>query len=162
MMPTETVADFDGVFLTMARERVDGFLVVVSPLANMQRAPLTDLELKYRLPGIFSNKANVKAGGLMSNGADFNYMYRHAATYVDKILKGERPANIPVEQTSKYELVINLKTAKALGLEIPPQLLARADSGNARPDDGGRPARRCSRDARINGEGSTLVLNVAN
>jgi putative ABC transport system substrate-binding protein len=127
MIPTETVADFDGVFSTMAREHADGFLVVGSPLASMQRAPLADLELKYRLPGIFSNKANVKAGGLMSYGADFNYMYRHAAIYVDKILKGERPANLPVEQASKYELVINLKTAKALGLEIPPSLLARAD-----------------------------------
>ena len=127
MMPAETVADFDGVFLTMARERADGFLVVGSPLVSMQRAPLADLELKYRLPGIFSNKANVKAGGLMSYGADFNYMYRHAAMYVDKILKGERPADLPVEQASKYELVINLKTAKALGIDIPPQLLARAD-----------------------------------
>jgi putative ABC transport system substrate-binding protein len=127
MIPTETVADFDGVFSTMAREHADGFLVVGSPLASMQRAPLADLELKYRLPGIFSNKANVKAGGLMSYGADFNYMYRHAAIYVDKILKGERPANLPVEQASKYELVINLKTANALGLTIPSQLLARAD-----------------------------------
>ena len=127
MMPAETVADFDGVFLTMARERADGFLVVGSPLVSMQRAPLADLELKYRLPGIFSNKANVKAGGLMSYGADFNFMYRHAAMYVDKILKGERPADLPVEQASKYELVINLKTAKALGIDIPPQLLARSD-----------------------------------
>jgi putative ABC transport system substrate-binding protein len=71
------------------------------------------MELKYRLPGIFGNKANVEAGGLMSYGANFNYMYRHAALYVDKILKGEKPADLPVEQASKYELVINLKTAKA-------------------------------------------------
>jgi putative tryptophan/tyrosine transport system substrate-binding protein len=127
MMPIETVADFDDVFSTMARERVDGFLVPGSPLTNIQRAPLADMELKYRLPGIFGNKANVEAGGLMSYGADFNYMYRHAALYVDKILKGEKPADLPVEQASKYELVINLKTAKALGLDIPPQLLARAD-----------------------------------
>jgi putative tryptophan/tyrosine transport system substrate-binding protein len=127
MMPIETVADFDGVFSTMARERVDGFLVPASPLTNIQRAPLADMELKYRLPGIFGNKANVEAGGLMSYGADFNYMYRHAALYVDKILKGEKPANLPVEQASKYELVINHKTAKALGFEIPPTLLARAD-----------------------------------
>jgi putative ABC transport system substrate-binding protein len=109
MLPIETVADFDGVFSTMARERVDGFLVPGSPLTNTQRAPLADMEPKYRLPGIFGNKANVEAGGLMSYGADFNYMYRHAALYVDKILKGEKPADLPVEQASKYELVITTR-----------------------------------------------------
>jgi ABC-type uncharacterized transport system substrate-binding protein len=88
---------------------------------------LATLALMHRLPGIFANKENVEAGGLMSYGADFNYMYRHAALYVDKILNGERPADIPVEQASKYELVINLKTAKALGVAIPPMVLARAD-----------------------------------
>jgi putative ABC transport system substrate-binding protein len=93
----------------------------------MQRVPLADLQLKYRLPGIFGNKANVEAGGLMSYGADFNYMYRHAALYVDKILKGEKPEDLPVEQASRYEFVVNLKTAKALSLELPPTLLARAD-----------------------------------
>jgi putative tryptophan/tyrosine transport system substrate-binding protein len=127
MMPIETVADFDGVFSRLAQERADGFLVPASPLTNIERVPLADLELKYRLPGIFGNRANVEAGGLMSYGADFNYMYRHAALYVDKILKGEKPADLPVEQASKYELVINLKTAKALSFEIPPTLLARAD-----------------------------------
>jgi putative tryptophan/tyrosine transport system substrate-binding protein len=127
MLPIQTVADFDGVFATMAQVSADGFLVAGSPLTNMQRAQLADLELKYRLPGIFENKANVKAGGLMSYGADFNFMYRHAALYVDKILKGEKPADLPVEQASRYELVINLKTAKALDLNIPPTLLARAD-----------------------------------
>jgi putative tryptophan/tyrosine transport system substrate-binding protein len=127
MMPIATVTDFDGVFSRLAQERADGFLVPGSPLTNIERVPLADLELKYRLPGIFGNRANVEAGGLMSYGADFNYMYRHAALYVDKILKGEKPADLPVEQASKYELVINLKTAKALSFEIPPTLLARAD-----------------------------------
>jgi putative tryptophan/tyrosine transport system substrate-binding protein len=127
MTPIRTVADFDGAFSTMETERADGFLVPGSPLTNIQRGPLADLALKHRLPGIFANKENVRAGGLMSYGADFNYMYRHAALYVDKILKGEKPADLPVEQASKYELVVNLKTAKALGLTVPPTLLARAD-----------------------------------
>lgn len=81
----------------------------------------------YKLPGMFGNKDNVTAGGLMSYGADSNYMYRHAAIYIDKILKGEKPSDLPVEQASKYDLVLNLKTAKALGLELPPTLLALAD-----------------------------------
>ena len=76
---------------------------------------------------MFANKANVQAGGLMSYGPDFNYMYRRVAFYIDKILKGERPAELPVEQASKYQLVINLKTARALGIAVPPALLARAD-----------------------------------
>jgi putative ABC transport system substrate-binding protein len=126
-IPIETMADFDGAFSTMEQQRVDGFLIVGSPLTNMQRTPLADLELKYHLPGIFQNKANTWAGGLMSYGANFNYMYRHAAIYVDKILNGEKAADLPVEQASRYEFVINLKTAKALGLQLPPTLLARAD-----------------------------------
>lgn len=127
MTPVRTVADFDGAFSTMKREQADGFLVPSSPLTNSQPAPLAELGLRYRLPGMFGNKDNVKAGGLMSYGADFNYMYRHAAIYIGKILKGEKPADLPVEQASKYDLVINLKTAKALGIDLPPILLARAD-----------------------------------
>jgi putative ABC transport system substrate-binding protein len=88
---------------------------------------LAELALKHRLPGMFGTKENVKAGGLMSYAADQNDLIRRAATYIDKILKGTKPADLPVEQASKYELVINLKTAKALGIEIPPTLLARAD-----------------------------------
>ncbi len=125
--PVTTVEDFGPAFSKMLRERADGFLVPPSPLTNSQPAPLAELGLRHNLPGMFGNKDNVKAGGLMSYGADFNYMYRHAAIYIDKILKGERPSDLPVEQASKYDLVLNLKTAKALGLELPPTLLARAN-----------------------------------
>jgi putative tryptophan/tyrosine transport system substrate-binding protein len=98
-----------------------------SPLVVGQRVPLAALALKHRLPGMFPFKENVVAGGLMSYGADPNYLYRRAAAYVDKILKGAKPADLPVEQASKYELVINLKTAKELGLDLPMSVLARAD-----------------------------------
>lgn len=127
MTPARTVDDFAIAFATMKREEVDGFLVPPSPLTNSQPAALADLGLTYKLPGMFGNKDNVTAGGLMSYGADFNYMYRHAAMYVDKILKGEKPSDLPVEQASKYDLILNLKTAKALGLDLPPMLLARAN-----------------------------------
>jgi putative ABC transport system substrate-binding protein len=127
MTPVRTVEDFEQAFSTMARERAYGFLVPPSPLTNSQPIPLAELGLRYRLPGMFGNKDNVRAGGLMSYGADFNYMYRHAATYIDKILKGEKPSDLPVEQASKYDLLLNLKTARALGLDLPPTLLARAD-----------------------------------
>jgi len=125
--PVRAVTDFEGAFSMMAAKRADGFLVPSSPLTNSARVPLADVELKYRLPGIFVNKENVEVGGLMSYGADFDYMYRHAALFVAKILKGEKAADLPVEQASKYELVINLKTAKAIGVTVPPTLLARAD-----------------------------------
>jgi ABC-type uncharacterized transport system substrate-binding protein len=127
MTPVRTVDDFGVAFSTMHREKADGFLVPTSPLTNSQPKPLAELALKYRLPGIFGNKVNVQAGGLMSYGADFNYMYRRAAIYIDKILKGNKPAELPVEQASKYELVINNKTAKLIGFDVPPLLLARAD-----------------------------------
>jgi putative ABC transport system substrate-binding protein len=127
MAPVRTAEEFNGAFSTMTRERVGGFLAVASPLTHLQRAPLAELALKHRLPGMFSRKENVVAGGLMSYGADRSDLYQRAAVYIDKILKGAKPADLPVEQASKYELVINLKTAQILGLEIPPMLLARAD-----------------------------------
>jgi putative ABC transport system substrate-binding protein len=122
----QTLADFDGAFATMAQERVGGFLDLSSPLTLFQRTPLAELALKHRLPGMFGRKVNVEAGGLMSYGADQKDLFRRAAVYIDKILKGVKPADLPVEQASKYELIVNLKTARVLGLDLPPTLLARA------------------------------------
>jgi putative ABC transport system substrate-binding protein len=127
MVPARAAEEFDRAFETMAQEHVGGFLAVASPLTNLQRAQLAELAFKHQLPGIFSRKENVEAGGLMSYGADRTDLYRRSADYIAKILKGAKPADLPVEQASRYQLVINLKTAKALGLTIPPTLLARAD-----------------------------------
>jgi putative tryptophan/tyrosine transport system substrate-binding protein len=126
-VPVRTSEDLDRAFAMMARERVHGYLFVASPLSRSHRTLLAELSLKYRLAGMFGIRENVEAGGLMSYAPDNVDLTRRAATYIDKILKGARPADLPVEQASKYELVINLKTAKALGLTIPPSVLARAD-----------------------------------
>ena len=122
------VADFAGAFATMARDRVDAVLVHGSALTARHNRPLlAELALKHRLPSMFQVRANVQAGGLMCYTPDHLDLTRRAAVYIDKILKGARPADLPVEQASKYELVINLKTAKALGLTIPQPVLLRAD-----------------------------------
>jgi putative ABC transport system substrate-binding protein len=127
-VPVRTREDLDGAFAMMVRERVNGFIAVPSPLLRTQRAVLAELSLKHRLAGIHGPKdVMVEAGGLMSYFADVDDMTRRAATYIDKILKGAKPADLPVEQASKYELVINLKTAKTLGITIPPSVLVRAD-----------------------------------
>ncbi len=125
--PVRTAEDLHGAFAMMARERVNGVLAVASPLTRSQRALLAELSLKHRLPGMFGTRENVEAGGLMSYAPDLVDLTRRAATYIDKILKGLKPADLPVERASKYELVINLKTAKALGITIPPSVLLRAD-----------------------------------
>jgi putative tryptophan/tyrosine transport system substrate-binding protein len=127
MVPMRTREDFDDAFSTMTRQAVGGFLVVASPLIVAERVALAGVAVKYRLPGMFPFKENVESGGLMSYGANRDDLYRRAATYVNKILKGVKPADLPVEQASRYQLVVNLKTAKALGLDLPPSLLARAD-----------------------------------
>jgi len=106
---------------------VDGLMQMDDPLFITHRRQLADLAIRSRLPAISGLRENVDAGGLMSYGADFPDLYRRAATYIDKILKGAKPGDLPIEQPSKYLLVINLKTAKALGLTIPPSLLGRAD-----------------------------------
>jgi putative tryptophan/tyrosine transport system substrate-binding protein len=123
-----TVADFDGAFATMAQDRVGAVLVHGSSLtARHNPTLLAELALKHRLPTMFSIRSNVGAGGLMSYATDTLDQTRRSATYIDKILKGAKPADLPVEQASRYQLVINLKTANALGLTIPPTILARAD-----------------------------------
>jgi putative tryptophan/tyrosine transport system substrate-binding protein len=127
MVPARTVEDFDGAFATMTRERVDGFLVVASNLSVSQRALLAELALKHRLPGMFGTRENVEAGGLMSYAPDLRDLTRRAATYIDKILRGAKPADLPVEQATKFELMVNNKMAKAIGLTIPESFLWRAD-----------------------------------
>jgi ABC transporter substrate binding protein len=123
----KTAEDFDAALASMARENVGGVFVMPAPVTTSQRALLAELALKQRLATIFGAKENVVAGGLMSYGVDRNDLHRRAALYIDKILKGAKPADLPVEQPTKFELVVNLKTARALGIEIPPTLLARAD-----------------------------------
>ena len=125
--PVQSAEDFDGALSAMAQAGVGAFVGVTSPLTVNKRVELARVALKYRLASIYSAKGNAEAGALISYGPDFHDMARRSADYVDKILRGANPADLPVEQASKYELVINLKTAKALGLTIPPTLLARAD-----------------------------------
>ena len=119
--------EFDGAFAAMARERAGALFVVQDPAFSSHRAQLVDLAAKNRLPTILTQREDAEAGGLMSYGPRLSDLWRRAATYVDKILKGARPTDLPVEQPTKFELVINLKTAKTLGLIIPPSLLQRAD-----------------------------------
>src|SRR5213592_4898527 len=111
----------------MIRGRADALLVHSDPMFFTHRARLAELAAKARLPAIYSASEYVQAGGLMSYGPNFLYNHRRAAVYFDKILKGAKPADLPIEQPTKFELVINLKSAKALGLTIPPSLLGRAD-----------------------------------
>jgi len=119
--------EFEAAFGAMAKERAGAVLVVGDSLFVLHRARLADLTATHRLPSMHGSREMVDAGGLMSYGPDTAYQSRHAATYVDKILKGAKPADLPVEQPTKFEFVINLKTAKTLGLTLPQSLLARAD-----------------------------------
>jgi putative ABC transport system substrate-binding protein len=120
-------ADVDRAFSDMIRARAGALTVPSTPMFAGERRRLVDLAAKNRLPTVFSFREDVDAGGLMSYGPDLADLFRRAATYVDKLLKGGKPADLPVEQPTKFELVINLKTVKALGLTIPASVLARAD-----------------------------------
>ncbi len=119
--------ELDRAFAAMKEARAEALIVESSSLLFAWRERLADLALKNRLPAMFAQGEYAAAGGLMAYSANFADLYRRAATFVDKILKGAKPADLPIEQPTKFELVINLKTAKALGLKIPPSLLARAD-----------------------------------
>jgi ABC-type uncharacterized transport system substrate-binding protein len=119
--------EIDRAFSTMARQRPDAFVMFPSVMFFIERRRVIDLAQKHRLPTIYVAREFVDIGGLISYGASVADLFRRTATYVDKILKGAKPADLPVEQPTKFELVINLKTAKALGLTIPPSLLQRAD-----------------------------------
>jgi putative ABC transport system substrate-binding protein len=126
--PVRAAEEFDEAFAKMARADVQAVFVAASALTVRSRPELlAQLALKYRLPSMFGARDNVAAGGLMSNSPDHVDLSRRAAAYIDKILKGSNPAELSVEQASQYQLIINLKTAKELGLTIPPLLLARAD-----------------------------------
>ena len=119
--------DIETAFRAASKGRADAVLVLTSPFTISQRTQVVDLAAKNRLPAIYPQSEYMEDGGLMTYGPSINDLFRRAATYVDKILKGAKPADLPVEQPTKFEFIINLKTAKQIGLTIPPNVLARAD-----------------------------------
>jgi len=120
--------DIETAFRAGSKERAEAVLYLVAGLVDAgHRTEITELAVKSRLPAIYQSRRYVEDGGLMSYGVNIADLDRRAATYVDKILKGRTPADLPVEQPTKFEFVINLKTAKQIGLTIPPNVLARAD-----------------------------------
>lgn len=126
-IPVAGAGDFERAFSMMRKEHADALMVLGSPFIGIHRRQILDLAAKHRLPAIYTLRESPDAGGLMSYGANFQDLWRRAATYVEKILKGAKPADLPIEQAAKFDLVINLKAAKRIGLTIPPNVLARAD-----------------------------------
>jgi putative ABC transport system substrate-binding protein len=119
--------DFDTAFSAMTRERADALIAFSDPSIVFHGGRIADLAAKSRLPALYPSREVVDAGGLMSYGPSVSEMFRRAAVYVGKILKGAKPADLPMEQPTKFELIVNLKTAKILGLTIPQSVLRRAD-----------------------------------
>jgi putative ABC transport system substrate-binding protein len=119
--------DIETAFGAASKGRADAIVVLGSPVLNLRRAQIVDLAIKHRMPGVYAQPEFIDAGGLMYYGPSFADIFRRAATYVDKILKGAKPADLPVEQPKKFEFIVNLKAAKQIGLTIPPNVLARAD-----------------------------------
>jgi len=123
----QTIQDIEKAFEEMAKVRPNALVVLLSPLVTLHSKRIVELALKQHLPGVYPTRQFAEEGGLMAYGPLIGDLYRRAATYVDKILKGAKPADLPVEQPTKFELVINLKTAKQLGLKIPQSVLYQAD-----------------------------------
>jgi ABC-type uncharacterized transport system substrate-binding protein len=119
--------EFEQAFAAMTRKRAGALLVVADGMFLLHRGKIAELTARHRLPAMYGQREHIEAGGLVFYGASLRDSFRRAATYVDKILKGARPADLPIEQPTKFELVINLRAAKALGLTIPQSLLLRAD-----------------------------------
>jgi putative ABC transport system substrate-binding protein len=119
--------DIETAFRTAANGRADALLLLGNPILNAHRNQIVELAVKHRLPATYTRPEYVEAGGLMYYGTNYNELFRRAATYADKILKGAKPADLPVERPKKFELIINLKAAKQIGLTISPNVLARAD-----------------------------------
>jgi putative tryptophan/tyrosine transport system substrate-binding protein len=127
LVAVQDAEDFDRAFSAITGQRAEALLVFPSPMLFIERKRLVDLAAKQRLPSMFAAREFVELGGLMAYGASIADLFRKSAVYVDKILRGAKPANLPVEQPTKFELVINLNTAKALGLTIPPSIMVQAD-----------------------------------
>jgi ABC-type uncharacterized transport system substrate-binding protein len=119
--------ELENAFRAATKERAEALIMLRAPVINAHLKPIADLAIKSRIPAIYDDSFFVEAGGLISYGTDFPHLYRRAAHYVDRILKGTKPANLPVEQPTRFELTINLKTAKQIGLTIPQRVLTRAD-----------------------------------
>ena len=126
-LEVQTPKEIEPAFQAASKGRAQALLVFRNPLTAIHHARIAELAVKSRFPTMYADREFVEAGGLMSYGADYIFMYRRVAYYVNKILKGTKPADLRVEQPTKFELVINLKTAKQIGLTIPPNVLARAD-----------------------------------
>jgi putative tryptophan/tyrosine transport system substrate-binding protein len=127
LLDVRKVEDIEPAFDAMSRQHVDALVVEIDAVMQANSKLITELAAKHRLPAIYASREFIEAGGLLAYGVSYPDLYRRAAIYVDKILKGAKPADLPVEQPTKFELVVNLKAANALGLNVPPMLLARAD-----------------------------------
>ena len=137
-LPVRSLDDFDSAFARAKRDGAQALITTPNPVINTQQRQVLDFAAKNRLPAMYPTSEWVEAGGLMSYAPNFTDLWRRAADYVDKILKGAKPADLPVEQPKKFEFIVNLKTAKQIGLTIPPKVLARADQSHQVKQDPSR------------------------